>query len=272
MNKKIGVTGAKGYIGRSLMLQPNMVAIEGDILDTKQIEMEIESKRPDLIVHLAAITDTDECERIANEMKVKATNVTATFDLANTCEKHGIGMVFLSTFQVFNGKKWVGQTYTEKDKPDPVNFYGLSKLTAEAYQTVYPGMKIVRAPYVFDWGRLAERIDVLQQRDAYYPTFLKRSFMHLNHFIDNLVYYIENFESMPPILHISTDDTVSWWQFMTCVSDALMLEHVALPRSKEEGFLTPKPHKAGLNPTLSHSYNFPHYSFVDGIELLRVGL
>lgn len=272
MYNRIGVTGAKGYIGQALMRQPNMVSIDGDIRDAKQIEMEIKSKKVDLVVHLAAKSDTSYCEKKSNEAEVTTVNTRAVYDVAYICERLGIGMVLLSTFQVFDGKRFFGVRYSEKDRPAPVNFYGMSKFAAEAYNSVYDGMKIIRAPYIFDWSRLASRIEVLNNQDTEYPTFLKRSFMHLNHFIDSLVFYINSFQSMPPILHISTDDTVSWYQFMWEVSNCLNTDHDVLPRTKDNEVFVRKPYKAGLNPSLSYSLRFPRYSFMDGIELLRAGL
>ena len=273
MKKKIGVTGAGGYIGRALMMQPNTVAITSDIRDAEKLEMEIKSINPDLVVHLAAITDIDKCENPLNETLVKDVNVVGTFNVGNICMKMGIGMIFMSSFQVFDGKKWFGRAYGEDAVPSPVNFYGLSKLTGESYQAVYPQMKIIRAPYIFDWERLNPAIEVLGHSDQEYPTFFTRSFMHLNHFIDSLLYYISQFDRMPPILNISTSDTVSWFQFMSGVVSALMLDHDALPRTKENmDFKTPKPYKGGLKPNLSYSLGFECYSYLDGIELLRQGL
>ena len=273
MNKKrVGVTGAGGYIGQALMRQPNMVPIEGDIRDLHRMEMEIGTKKPDLIIHLAALTDTDFCERRENEITVTKVNVHGTFDLADRCQRHGIGMVFLSTFQVFSGKKMFGSSFAEKDTPAPVNFYGMSKLTAEAYNAVYDQMKIIRAPYVYDWSRLYPHIEVLERMDVHYPTFMKRSFMHLNHFIESLLCYVEKFEQMPPILHLSTFDTESWCEFMCDVVDKLEIENAALPRKDELPSFTRRPHKGGLNPSLSYTYGFPMYSIMDGINLLKEGL
>lgn len=272
MNKRVGITGARGYIGRALMQYPNTFAIDADVKDVESLKMEIESMQPDLIVHLAAITNPDVCEDVKNRTSVSQTNLRGTFHVGSVCTDLGIGMVYMSTFHVFNGKKWFQDSYTEKDTPDPINFYGLSKLTGESYHQVYDNMKIIRAPHVYDYGRLSSHIEMLDRQNVEYPKFLKRSFMHLDHFIESLVYYIDCFHRMPPVLNISTNDTVSWYDFMNEVSKALMLDFSALPRTKEDGnFRTPRPHKAGLNPSLSYSLGFPHYSIMDGIALLREG-
>ena len=51
-----------------------------------------------------------------------------TENIAELCKKHQTFPVYISTDYVFNGEKGM---YEENDEPDPVNYYGLTKLKGE---------------------------------------------------------------------------------------------------------------------------------------------
>ncbi|MFA6471828.1 MAG: SDR family oxidoreductase [Candidatus Latescibacterota bacterium] len=141
---RVLVTGSTGRIGRALLLQrPADIETEvlldpceqsdsdlpwyrADISDHDKTVMAITCAQPDMVVHLAAMTDVDRCER--NPGKAIRVNDKGAGNVAEACSKCGAGMVFLSTDYVFNG---LCGPYTETDKPDPINVYGLSKLRGE---------------------------------------------------------------------------------------------------------------------------------------------
>jgi dTDP-4-dehydrorhamnose reductase len=106
--------------------------VQFNILDSKAEEQIIANTKPDAIVHAAAITDVDKCER---EKKLAwKTNVEATTNLVCLCKKHDVFLVYVSTDYVFDGQKGM---YRETDNPAPINYYGLTKLKAEeAAQTL----------------------------------------------------------------------------------------------------------------------------------------
>ncbi|KAI8866523.1 NAD(P)-binding protein [Ramicandelaber brevisporus] len=58
----------------------------------------------------------------------RALNSQAPVQLAKLCEQHNIPFIHLSTDYVFDGKK---PPYKEEDEPNPLNFYGETKLEGE---------------------------------------------------------------------------------------------------------------------------------------------
>jgi dTDP-4-dehydrorhamnose reductase len=86
----------------------------------------IDQYRPDVTIHLAAITDPDRCER--NPQLAFRVNFEAATELARACKQAGSRVVFMSTDLVFGGSKG---DYTEEDIPRPLSIYGMSKLRAE---------------------------------------------------------------------------------------------------------------------------------------------
>ena len=263
--QRVGITGANGYVGRELLKHPNTFSLVADVTRPDEVEMAIKNGKPDLVVHLASVSNVDTCEDPKNREWVLDVNVRGTSNVAEACMSRGIGMVLLSTAQVFSGRWLVG--YTEKDRPNPVNFYGLSKMGAEALQTIYPFMKIVRTSYLFDRKRLASDIHYLHGGNVReYPTFISRSFMYLPHFVDSFHQYLCEFGQMPNVLHLSGSKTISWYEFMRDLSLLYLIPQENIyPRQKERKDLAPRPHRAGLNVRLSEKLGFKQYSFADGI-------
>lgn len=266
---KIGITGAVGYVGRYLMTYPDTVKIEGDVSDHKAMIAEMERKRPDLVIHLAAKTDVDWCEK--NQPLVDQSILWGTANVADACQKVDAGCVILSTFHVFKGNKW-GLSYRENEAPEPVNYYGMAKLASENAARAFDRVKVVRTGYLFDHERMSYHIYLLNRTDEEnYPTFQYRSFIHLHHFAKELMgKYMPRFDDMPYLLHISGSETVSWFEFMTYLARAVGAKHLPLPRQKENNLdYAPRPRRAGLNNRLSYSLGFDRYSYKEGIELLR---
>ena len=68
----------------------------------------------------------DQCE--TDRKKCWNLNVTAVAHLVEACDENGTHLVHLSTDFIFDGKNG---PYREDDEPNPINFYGESKLAAE---------------------------------------------------------------------------------------------------------------------------------------------
>ena len=106
--------------------QEGYTYISTDLTREDQVTDLIETVQPDVIIHTAAMTNVDQCELEHEECD--RINVEAVRYLAEMCKKYDIHLVHLSTDFVFNGEKGY---YKEEDDPDPVNYYGLSKLRSE---------------------------------------------------------------------------------------------------------------------------------------------
>jgi dTDP-4-dehydrorhamnose reductase len=94
-----------------------------DIADFDAAVQTIEHINPDCVIHLAAISNPDECEK--DPITGYKANALGTRNLALACQRFDNELVYISTDQVFNGKK--KSPYTELDEPEPVNHYGKSK-------------------------------------------------------------------------------------------------------------------------------------------------
>ncbi|TWI88672.1 SDR family oxidoreductase [Chitinophaga japonensis] len=90
------------------------------------VQQLLEKHRPDIIIHTAAMTQVDECER--NKDACWDTNVAATRYLIQAAEQYRPFFIFLSTDFVFDGLEG---PYREEDPPNPLSYYGASKVAAE---------------------------------------------------------------------------------------------------------------------------------------------
>jgi dTDP-4-dehydrorhamnose reductase len=157
---KILVTGAAGMLGSDLCPlfseEHNVIATDIDQLDVRDPEQVLgwsAEIRPDLIVHLAAATDVDECER--NPDLAYATNAIGTRNVALACQKTGAVLAYISTISVFDGTKC--EPYTEFDVPNPRSHYSRAKFAGEQIvQSLLSKYYIVRAGWMFG-GRTEDK-------------------------------------------------------------------------------------------------------------------
>lgn len=262
---RIFMTGGDGYLGRHLQTL-RVEKLRCNVREMSEVRSEVLSLRPDIILHLASKTNVDYCENAKHEDEVVQTNVRGTFNIAAAAEEINCGVILLSTDHVFSGKKWFNFKYKETSAPDPVNFYGMSKLSAESLRTVFPNLKVVRSSYVYDRERLIQSY----AGQTSFPTFLKRSFIHKNHFGELIMRYASRFWDLPALIHLCGSDSVSWADFMQDVFHASG-SNIPIYRRNEEieslG-LARRGHNLGLDNSLSLDWGFPKYSYKDGLQYL----
>lgn len=97
-----------------------------DISNREDVESILRFTKPDVIINTAAMTQVDDCET-QREACLKA-NVTAVEYLARCCQALHIHLIHLSTDFIFDGTRG---PLDENEEPNPVNFYGESKLQSE---------------------------------------------------------------------------------------------------------------------------------------------
>ena len=104
----------------------NLSIVRMDISNTIELEDLIMKTKPGVIIHTAALTNVDLCE--VDKEKAWRINVEATRSIVRAAKVAKSYIVYVSTDYVFDGEKGL---YTEKDLPNPINYYGLTKLIGE---------------------------------------------------------------------------------------------------------------------------------------------
>ncbi|MDD5224000.1 MAG: dTDP-4-dehydrorhamnose reductase [bacterium] len=151
---KILITGSQGMLGGKVREvftsgENEVVGIdleEANIADLDSITSLIEKVHPELVIHTAAMTDVDGCEK-KPESAYKI-NALGTRNVTVGAKKAGSRLVYISTDYVFDGTK--KEPYNEYDPTNPISVYGSSKLAGEDYvRQLLPEHYIVRTAWLF---------------------------------------------------------------------------------------------------------------------------
>ena len=152
--QKILVTGSNGMVASYIPLvfsTKNLLLMDKshmDITHPQQVARIIQKNKPNIIIHLAAATNVDACEKEQTyAMKV---NYLGTSAVAKAAKNVGATILYLSSSAVFDGQK---KYYLEHDIPNPINVYGKSKLLGEqVIQQMHPRFIILRCGWIIGGG------------------------------------------------------------------------------------------------------------------------
>ncbi len=120
-----------------------------DVTSAPHVRRIFEDFAPSIVINSAALTEVDHCE-MEREACWKV-NVEGVEHLARNCKSTGARLVQVSTDFIFDGQHG---PYREDARPNPVNFYGKSKLAAEniVRQLGTDQWSIVRTVVVYGTG------------------------------------------------------------------------------------------------------------------------
>lgn len=129
-----------------------------DVTDENQVTTVFQKFQPTHIIHTAAMTNVDQCE--TDKKGCDLLNVEATHILWEAAKKLNAHFQLLSTDFVFDGEKG---NYSEKDKPNPLSYYGNSKLKAEniLINDANKDWSIVRTIIVYGEGNNLSRSNIV---------------------------------------------------------------------------------------------------------------
>ncbi len=108
--------------GRAECMDPKVKYEKLDLADLAKLDAFLAKVKPELIIHCAAYTKLDDCEK--NQAYADRMNVGVTRFLAH----HTGQFVYISSDAVFSGNKG---NYKEEDPSDAVNYYGYTKYQGE---------------------------------------------------------------------------------------------------------------------------------------------
>jgi dTDP-4-dehydrorhamnose reductase len=160
--ERLLITGASGLLGSKIveLTRENYEVIplhntkplhlnssKLDITNRKEVFSLFRKTKPNVAIHTAAETNVDKCE-IQKKLAWKI-NVEGTRNVAEASSKIGARIVYISTDYVFNGEKGL---YVEEGTPNPINYYGVTKLEGERQvKKLCKNYVILRTSVLYGW-------------------------------------------------------------------------------------------------------------------------
>lgn len=160
MTKKILITGENSYVGNQLAVWLNKEpekyeVVKKSVRDNKW--KEIDFSRFDVVVHVAGIAHQD--TKADQEDLYYKVNTKLTIDIASKAKSDGVKQfIFMSSMIIYGASSKIGEqkVVTNVTMPEPINFYGNSKLLAEAgilpLQSVNFNVVVLRPPMIYGKG------------------------------------------------------------------------------------------------------------------------
>jgi len=165
---KVVIIGADGQLGSDLVKSFKgdrafpLYYPDFDITKPERTKEILSHLKADIVINTAAFHRVDECED--NPQKSFLVNSVAVRDLALICQELNFVLVHFSTDYVFDGKK--RKPYEEKDRPNPLNVYAISKLAGEYFvSNILDKYFIIRSCGLYGeagcWGKGFNFVDLM---------------------------------------------------------------------------------------------------------------
>ena len=145
--------GAGGRLGREFM--DRLASLDGltglthaqcDVVDSLAVERAVLELQPTVVINCAAQPSVDACEKDRDQ--AYRINVLGARNVAHAAYKVAAKVVHFSTDYVFDGT--ADRPYVEWDTPNPINWYGRTKLMSEeAVQRANPDSLVLRIANVY---------------------------------------------------------------------------------------------------------------------------
>jgi len=205
----------------------NIVLEEGNVEEQKIFEI-LTKHKPNVIVHLAALTGLKKCHD--NPEKAFKVNVFGTFNVLNACLKSNSKFIFISSREVYG--ETLKTKSIENDPLNPNNVYGVTKMLGEQLVTTISQIHgldytILRLTNVYGpegdaYG--AQKII----KDALYEKKIRilGGTQHLNYvYVDDVVDLINlvlnDKRSSKQVFNVGSNDTVTINEYVKNVMDLI---------------------------------------------------
>jgi dTDP-4-dehydrorhamnose reductase len=251
--------------------------IEADITDDASMDTIVAAHQPEIVVHAAAMTQADECQQ--NTEACESVNVRATAQLLLSAEAYAAYFLYVSTDFVFDGIKG---NYTEEDDTNPVNYYGFTKMQAEAIvQTSEIPFGIARTCLVYGNHPIGTRNNVVtwvkqslqQQKPIKVVTDQWRTPTWINDLSKGIVQMIQ--QRAEGIFHLSGEDRLSPYEMALAVAKQYGLDASLIEPVNAATFTQPakRPPVTGFNINKAKStIGYLPHRFADALRQMQAEL
>ena len=282
---KVFLNGGLGFIGRRFIkkfsnqhdiivcaLNKDILAFQGESFlkniiieegttEGKEILEVMAKHKPDVVIHLAALTGLKKCHEDP-ELAFKI-NVHGTFNVLTACAKHCSKFIFISSREVF------GETINDKSKEDdpllPNNVYGITKMIGEnlvkffneKYSLDFTILRLtnVYGPEGDQYGAQVIIKNAIKEKKITILGGKQRlNYVYADDVIDIINQVLDDEQSSKQIFNVGSNDTLSIDEFSQKVlqlfDDKLEVEHMPMRDTETVDF----------EPSLEKIYKLLNYS------------
>jgi dTDP-4-dehydrorhamnose reductase len=268
---KILITGANGFLSYYIiekLIGANQLVIatskgpsrlpfvssffiyeEMDFTNAATVAAVFKKYQPTHIIHTGAISKPDECEQ--NKPIADKINVNGTAILLDAAKKYKAYFLLMSTDFIFDG---INGMYAEDDTPNPVNYYGKTKVKAEALVKQYEhNWSIVRT--VLGYGKtFSGRHNIITavkeklEKGETYNMFNDqvRTPTYIGDLAEGIITMIE--KNATGIFHICGEEVFTPYEMAIATAEFLQLNQLLIKKVNAADFIQPakRPAKTGL--------------------------
>jgi len=205
----------------------NVIFEEGDIEDNAIIDA-ISKHKPDVVVHLAALTGLKKCSE--DPEKTFKINVYGTHNVITSCIKTNSRLIFISSREVYG--ETVKNESVEDDVLKPKNIYGLTKLIGEnlvriagdVHNLDYTIFRITNAygPEGDNYGaQIMIKNAINEKKIIILGGNQKLNFIYVDDIAEALANNLDNKESSRQTFNLGSTDTLSIEEFVNKIRETL---------------------------------------------------
>lgn len=245
-----------------------------DITNRNEVERVLQNSKPDVIINTAAMTQVDQCE--TEQEKCWLNNVTAVENLVSACEQTKTHFIQVSTDFIFDG------TYGPLDetaKPNPISFYGKSKLAAEeTVQKSSADWAILRTVLVYgitkDMSRSNIVLWVKKSLEEGKTISVVNDQWRTPTLAEDLAMgcYLAATKKAKGIYNISGDEMMTPYEIAIKTADFFGMDKSLIKQTDSTQFKQPaaRPPKTGfIIDKAKKELGYQPHSFVEGLEVLK---
>lgn len=237
--KKVLLFGGSGLVGSKFIELYSQdfdikspPASEVDILNKDYLLEAVKSFNPEAVINFAAYTDVQKAEEEKDHEEgiVFRINATGAKNVSEVCKEENKYLIHISTEYVFDGTK-EESPYTEEDKPNPINWYGQTKLFGEQFVLEIGGnCLVVRISMPYS-ARYEKKNDVarffLQQLKLKNQIKAIEDQRITPTLVNDIARALSNFLEKRPggIYHVSSTDSVSPLELVKTIAETFQLDY-----------------------------------------------
>lgn len=272
-----------GFFGEKLMrlLSASNIEVEGtlieerdgftklDITDKESVSTVFDNAFPELVVLTAAVSNVDYCEQHKEEaFKI---NVEGAKNIVEACRQFNSKLVFLSTDYVFDGKRG---NYIETDKPNPIQYYGTTKLLAEKEVLKLENALVMRVSSLYGFNSLSDK--------PCFPLFVVNQLkegkevnasMQITNptLIDDAALALQQLVEMNAagIFHAVGANALSRFDAAMQVAETFELDESLIKKASDLHFAAARPENSSLNIKKLNSVGIEMTDFSHGLQKMK---